>query len=1351
MRIRGRLRWLRAIVACGLWGSGLSAVLAQPAEDFAAQMGRISQLYAAGKLTEAIEPARRAIASAEARRGREHPDTATAESWLALIYADLGRAGEAEPLARHVLDIREAAQPRDGRALAAALDVLGRIRMALGRNAEAETLLRRAAALWEERADAKPALASTLIYLGWAILSQNRPAEAEPSLTWAVDICQTLSPTPHAELGRAFDALATVMRAQDRLAEASSVGQRAVASYEAAFGAESLRVAIALNNRAVIEHAQGHADEAERLLRRSLTVYDKVLGADHAYAAGPLDLLAMILLGRRDYAEAERSLRRLLAIRESALERGHDDTLRTMASLASTLKELGRMDEAKEHYERHLVLLEQRFGPEHPRTAEGLNDFAFFLLGTFDSELATISSMLERAYAIRERTLGNDNPATLASLDAIALVHVFQSRLAEGEAALRRALEIADRLYGPRSAEAVMRMTNLGNTLTALGRIGEAEPLLTRSLDIRRETLGEEDPLTVDSMVNLGDLRFKQGRYAEAEALFQRALRVRETTLGDHPVTAYTLEVLASVLISQGRRENAEAILLRALAIRQSAAKDSMFSGIVSMKLAEFYSFDGRFAEAETAAKQAIAIFDRILGSSPIAAAGRSVLARIYLQQNRYIEAEALLKRNLDIIEGAFGLDSVMATQVRENLAGLYDQWGRYADAFPLGQQVLTDYERFFGHEHDSTVTAANNLAWYNLQLGSPEKALALYERASEGWIRRHGRDAANPGAAARRTKTSEVVRNSYTFAQHVRAAHRTMQKLPEGDTGRRALVRRSFEIAQWANLTEAANALTQMAARSAGADDARSGLVRRFQDLNVRWQSLDERLLEFVKKPSAARDAAAEKALRAEIADTDAELAAVRQQIETRFPQYAAMAFPAALTTSEVMSLLRDDEVLVQFLFWDDESFVWFVSKQGSVWSRRSLTRFELQDRVNVLRCGLDGSLWSTTAQRLRCRKLLKSKKPWANLREGELPPFDLKLAHDLYRRLLGAFDDRMKDKHLIVVPSGALAQLPLEVLVTQMPAGDAEGYAALRNAQWLGARQPITILPSVASLKALRENASASKATRAYVAFGNPLLEGPDESYARAAKEARERQSCRVHVADARMPGLAAGRNARVARLAERSGQIDVGRVREQVPLPETVDEVCAVAKNLEAQAGDLYFGSRATEREVRALSANGGLAKYRTLHFATHGTLAGEIEGSTEPGLILSPPTKATGDDDGYLSASEIAQLKLDADLVILSACNTAAGDANGTEALSGLARAFFYAGARAMLVSHWAVYSEAAVLLVTRAFDELKSSITSGRAEAMRRAKAATIAEGGYKAHPAYWAPFVVVGEGAVSTR
>ena len=223
--------------------------------------------------------------------------------------------------------------------------------------------------------------------------------------------------------------------------------------------------------------------------------------------------------------------------------------------------------------------------------------------------------------------------------------------------------------------------------------------------------------------------------------------------------------------------------------------------------------------------------------------------------------------------------------------------------------------------------------------------------------------------------------------------------------------------------------------------------------------------------------------------------------------------------------------------------------------------------------------------------------------------------------------------------------------------------------------------------------------------------------------------------------------GHRGAASRVETRSALADVSHVKMQVPLPETAEELCAVAQDVKADGRDVLLGAQATEREIKRLSASGELAKYRMLHFATHGVLVGQLDGAHEPGLILTPPDKATEEDDGYLSASEIAALKLDADWVILSACNTAAGAATSAEALSGLARAFIYAQARAILVSHWEVYSDATVKLITASVREMARDPKVGRAEALRRSMLALIDKGEpHEVHPAYWAPFVVAGEG-----
>ncbi len=206
-------------------------------------------------------------------------------------------------------------------------------------------------------------------------------------------------------------------------------------------------------------------------------------------------------------------------------------------------------------------------------------------------------------------------------------------------------------------------------------------------------------------------------------------------------------------------------------------------------------------------------------------------------------------------------------------------------------------------------------------------------------------------------------------------------------------------------------------------------------------------------------------------------------------------------------------------------------------------------------------------------------------------------------------------------------------------------------------------------------------------------------------------------------------------------------VSRYAEIPPLPETADELRSIAGALRAnQAADLKLGAAATRESVLAASESGLLARKRVVAFATHGLMAGDLPQLTQPALALA----ATGQEGKnplapLLTLQDVMSLKLDADWVILSACNTAASDGSAAEALSGLARGFFYAGARTVLATHWAVESESAKLLTTATFAHYANHPTARKSESLRQAMLGVMAMPGFE-HPAYWAPYALVGDG-----
>jgi CHAT domain-containing protein len=854
------------------------------------------------------------------------------------------------------------------------------------------------------------------------------------------------------------------------------------------------------------------------------------------------------------------------------------------------------------------------------------------------------------------------------------------------------------------------------------------------------------------------------GDLENAERAKNRALDMmsnwRSSFDNDMWSTFISTGMAATILEAQGQNKEAEPLRRRALRLGMTPTIKSRNPGISithRRELAENLMVQNRLVEAEMEARQALLESISLSGSGSMETGSCvQVFAMILSKQGRHQDADQLLRRFIRVMQAEgitedslamgwtrYALGEVLIevgdwSTALENFrtaqasadkdSGLFREYylvrtspalallrtGHPREGLGLLQKAHQIAEQDFGIDHHRTIEILGLLAVALFDTGKTSKAFELFTRAVPDLLENRA-----VGAQQRRL----------ILERYIELLDRIKGTPFERETGVNA-VAEAFRIAGALQAQSVQYALAQSLTRAALNTPEMADLARREQDTEKQIDALEALLSEHLAAPVGQQYPEVVAELRESIKRLRDAHRVLLNQVEKEFPKYAELINPPPATVKAVQERLSSGEVLISIYPSDSKTYLWAIQSRGNIqFVVVPIGETHIQKNVELLRKAL-----SPDAQTF-----------------GEIPEFDLARAFWLYANLFRPLESSWKDAtDLIIVASGSLSQLPFTLLPTapvRLGAERGDLFSRYRKVPWLIRAVSITRIPATSSFVRLRTLPESDPSRKPFLGLGDPffnrkqLAQDQEKRINRSLQLARRGRG--LHFRSIRVIGSG-------TLDSETSTSIHLGSLHR---LPDTADEITSIAKALDADlARDVCLGEKASEHRLKAME----LSDRRVIAFATHALVPGDLDGLNQPALALSSPSVTGGKEDGLLTMEEIFQLKLDADWVVLSACNTGAAEGAGAEAVSGLGRAFFYAGARAILVSMWPVETTSAKKLTTGLFRYQRENPMLPRARLLRKSILDVLDGPGLQddatgkivatyAHPLFWAPFVVVGD------
>jgi CHAT domain-containing protein/Flp pilus assembly protein TadD len=939
----------------------------------------------------------------------------------------------------------------------------------------------------------------------------------------------------------------------------------------------------------------------------------------------------------------------------------------------------------------------------------------------------------------------------------------FRNRdMAAAEDAVRQAISIAERSGAERRLGPAYGL--LGNVLAVRGKYAEAEPVLRKAIALLEQEFGPSGKTTLGTLIWLGHALRGQGRLAEAVEIARETLkRQSELTPPPHQALVPAYILYGDLMQALHRAEDAESAYLSAIESGKGSRRPEHLRRLAGAHnhLAGSYALRGKFDAAESQARLALATAEQAHDSDSRDALAANVrLGWALFAQGKDEEAEKALARAA-AGEKTLGRDSPDASRLHEVLGQVHEKHGRYAEADAEYRKSI-EVEKRSGGEF-GFVFRSTRYARFLINRGRERDALEQYRGALDA-IDRLFASTRGLDEETRQGFIAQYVPYYYATVRLLLTLHQS-QKTAGHDREALAVVSRTqsrmfTEMLRQADVGKFAGSPQFQALKA-----EREAALRSINDQR-RVRAVSSRDSETLEDESDAPRRAIDPLIQARIdqhradlgerlAESGQKLKAIEDRLWRDYPRYMELIAPRPVTVQDLQQrLLRPGETVLCYFLLPQAAAVFVVSRERFSVHLLPQKREEVVKLVRAARRAEEQAATSIST----------------------LSKLEPEVLNRLYEILIKPIEASLpKDGRILVVGDSALLTLPLEMLVTHYSAEDRKRFEAERQAgkllfneyatlSYLGERFQFAYLPSLSALASQRSYAAPRSAfDRNLVSFADPVFEREGGAQARAP------------AADAALRSLL-GRGA--------NERISIQR------LPETADEARDIASAV-GEKTDVFLRDRAQESSLKAAD----LKSTRFLHFATHGLLGAEflqlkldaiddvIDAASEgplrskpaggrpvanaqaatpagparapigqPALVLSRVGELKG-EDGLLTMREVIEdLNLNAELVVLSACNTAgeSDEAYNGEGFAGLTRAFMFAGARGLVVSHWAVESLSTKQLMTQMFRHLAqgNDATTALGKARENIRATPLDAGGQRysrAHPYFWAPFVYVGD------